>query len=53
MKKKKQKVDVKNDEKVDENMAIKVEANMDVKVSATRVDVQTRHKIRCKTKLKT
>ena len=47
------KVDVKKDAKVDENRGVKVEANMGVKGGATRVDVQTRHKIRCKTRLKT
>ena len=47
------KVDVKNDAKVDEKKGVKVEANMGVKGGTTRVDVQTRHKIRCKTKLKT
>ena len=41
------------DEKVDENKGIKVEENMGVKRGATRVDVQTRHKIRCKTRMKT
>ena len=30
-----------------------VEENMDIKGGAIRVDVQTRHKIRCKTRLKT
>ena len=45
--------DVKKDAKVDENMGVKVEANMDVEGGATRVDVQTRRKIRCKTRLKT
>ena len=43
----------KNDAKVDENKGIKVEANMGVKGDATRVYVQTRRKIRCKTSLKT
>ena len=47
------KVDVKKDAKLDENKGIKVEANMGVKGGATRVDVQTRRKIRCKTRLKT
>ena len=46
-------MDVKKDAKVDENKGIKVEANMGVKGGGTRVDVQTRHKIRCKTRLKT
>ena len=44
---------VKKDAKVDENKGVKVEANMGVKGGATRVDVQTRCKIRCKTSLKT
>ena len=52
MQKKKQKWMQKN-EKVDENMGIKVEANMDVKGGETRLDVQTRHKTRCKTWRKT
>ena len=47
------KVDVEKDAKVDENKDVKVEENMDVKRGATRVDVQTRRKIRCKTRLKT
>jgi hypothetical protein len=47
------KVDVKKDAKVDENKGVKVEENIGVKGGATRVDVQTRHKIRCKTRLKT
>ena len=46
-------MDVKQDAEVDENKDIKVEANMGVKGGATRVDVQTRFKIRCKTRLKT
>ena len=51
--KKDAKVDVKKDAKVDENEGVKVEANMGVKGGVTRVDVQTRRKIRCKTRLKT
>ena len=47
------KVDVKKDAKVDENKGVKYEANMGVKGGATRVDVQTKRKIRCKTRLKT
>ena len=47
------KVDVKIDTKVDENKGVKVESNMDIKGGTTRVDVQTRFKIRCKTRLKT
>ena len=47
------KMDVKKDARVDENKGVKVEANIGVKGGATRVDVQTRHKIRCKTSLKT
>ena len=34
-------------------MGVQVEENMDVKVGTTRVDVQTRRKIMCKTRLKT
>ena len=43
------KVDVKKDANVDENKGVKFEANMGIKGGATRVYVQTRHKIRCKT----
>ena len=46
-------LDVKNDAKVDEKKGVKLEANMGIKGGATRVDVQTRHKIMCKTRLKT
>ena len=56
MQKKKQKwiqSGCKKDANIDQNKGIKVEANMSVKGGATRVDVQTRHKIRCKTRLKT
>ena len=51
--KKEAEVDVKKDAKVDENKGIKVEANVGIKWGATRVDVQTRRKFRCKTRLKT
>ena len=51
--KKEEKVDVKKHAKVDENKGIKVEENIGVKGGATRVEVQTRRKIRCKTRLKT
>ena len=51
--KKEAEVDVKNDAKVDEKKGVKVEANMGIKGGATRVDVQTRRKIRCKIRLKT
>ena len=47
------KVDVKKDAKVDENKGVRVEANMGIKGGATRVDLQTGRKIRCKTKMKT
>ena len=47
------KVDVKKDAKVNENKGIKVEANMGVKGGTTRIDVQTRCKIRCQNRLKT
>ena len=48
------KVDEKMDAKVDANMAeTKREANIGVKGGTTRVDVQTRRRIRCKTRLKT
>ena len=46
-------MDVKKDAKVDGNKGVKVEANMDVKGGATGVYVQTRRKIRCKTRLNT
>ena len=42
-------MNVKKDAKVDENKGVKVEANMGLKGGATRVDVQTRCKIRHKT----
>ena len=45
--------DVKKDAKVDDNMVVKVEENMGIKGGATRVDVQIRRKIMCKTRLKT
>ena len=38
---------------MDENKGVKVEEKMGVKGGTTSVDVQTRRKIRCKTRLKT